>query len=152
MTTPGRLSAGVSVFAGKNGFVSADVELVNYSGARLRSSDFSANADNRTIENLYKSTLNYRVGAEARLDIFRLRAGYVLYGNPYASSDSSTGNKQSVTAGAGIRLSNFYVDLGIINTFSNQNYSPYILANNVSPEVSIKNRTTSGLITFGFTF
>ncbi len=152
MTTPGRLSAGVSVFAGKHGFVSADIEMVNYSGARLRSGDFSANADNKTIQNLYKTTLNYRVGAEGRIDIFRVRAGYVLYGNPYVNSDYSAGNKQSVTAGAGVRLSNFYLDLGIINTFSKQTYSPYVLANGATPEVSVKNRTATGLITFGFTF
>lgn len=152
MSTPGRLTAGISVFAGKNGFVSADVELVNYAGARLRSNDFSANADNRTIENLYKPTLNYRIGGEARLDIFRLRAGYVLYGNPYENREASNGNRQSITGGVGVLLSNFHIDLGVVNTFFEQTYSPYVLSSGLSPEVFIKNRSVTGLISVGFTF
>lgn len=152
MSTPGSLTAGVAIFAGKNGFVSADVELVNYGRAKMRSSDFSVSADNQTIENLYKSTLNYRIGAEGRFDIFRVRGGYVLYGNPYSDSDVSSGNSQAISGGVGVMLSNFFIDFGIVSRTSDQTYSPYILAAGNSPQVGIKNRTTSGLISVGFSF
>jgi hypothetical protein len=45
LTTPLRLSGGLAVFAGKRGFVSADVEYITYNSARLNSrvgDDFTA--------------------------------------------------------------------------------------------------------------
>lgn len=151
MATPGRLTAGVSVFAGKMGFVSADVELVDYSRARLKSNDFSASADNRTIGNLYKPTLNYRIGAEARLGIFRVRAGYALLGDPYEDSGNSVGTQQAITGGVGLRVRNFFVDLGVASMSDSRTYSPYVLGQG-TPEVEVNNRSTRGMLTVGFVF
>ncbi len=151
MSTPGRLTAGVAVFAGKLGFVSADVEWVNYATARLKSDDFSASADNRSIGNLYRSALNYRLGAEARLDIFRIRGGYVLYGDPYEDSTYSVGAQQAVSGGVGILIRNFFADLGVVSTFGSSTYSPYVISQG-TPEVSVGNRSTRALLTVGFSF
>ncbi|HRG09100.1 MAG TPA: long-chain fatty acid transporter, partial [Cyclobacteriaceae bacterium] len=70
LRTPGKLSAGATVFLGKSGFISADVDLINYSGARYSSglSGISFDSDNENIKDLYQATTNVRLGGEFRLD------------------------------------------------------------------------------------
>jgi hypothetical protein len=77
LRTPGKLSAGATVFLGKSGFISADVDVINYSGARYSSgiSGISFDSDNENIKDAYQTTTNVRLGGEFRLDKLRFRAG-----------------------------------------------------------------------------
>jgi hypothetical protein len=153
LTTPLRVNGGVAFFAGKNGFVSADVEYVNYGGARLDNNDgadtFSGTND--VIKDTYQSTLNFRLGGEYRYNIFRLRAGYALYGDPYKSSDYDR-DKRYFTGGVGIRQENTFFDIAVVNSRYNTVYSPYALLDNLQPVVSTENTTNSVLFTLGFNF
>ena len=152
LTTPFRASGGVAVFAGKSGFVSADVEYVNYSQAR-----FNANSDsqfpitNSYISNLYQSAVNLRVGAEYRYEIFRLRAGYANYGDPFANS-STDRSRSSYTAGAGIRQDNFYFDLAFVHSEYNTVYQPYTLETRSVPAAITNNKYNNFVATVGVTF
>src|SRR5690606_8747468 len=76
LNTPLKIGGGATFFVGKNGFISADVDWVDYSAGRLNSNDFEEGPDNQAIKSIYASTINYRVGGEARFDILRVRAGY----------------------------------------------------------------------------
>src|SRR5690606_7033542 len=69
LTTPFRANAGVALFASKYGFLTADVEFVNYSQGRLNSDfDGSLRNVNNDIKAAYGKAVNYRVGLEGRLD------------------------------------------------------------------------------------
>ena len=154
LTTPMRLNGGVAFILGKNGFISGDLEYVDYSKARLNDktdSDIFRNTNNR-ISTDYKSVVNFRIGAEGRYDVFRVRAGYALYGDPY--QNSAFDRKQSfITAGAGIRQENYFIDVALVNSASNSVYSPYTLNNKAEqPVVDTRNRFNNLLFTVGLNF
>ncbi|MEQ9300816.1 MAG: long-chain fatty acid transporter [Cyclobacteriaceae bacterium] len=151
LTTPGRLNAGVALFLGKNGFITGDVEFVNYGGASLSSNDFSTAGDNETIENLYTNVINYRLGAELRFDAVRLRGGYSYMADPVANSTFDT-SVSSYSAGLGYRTQDYFVDLAFVNRSNNQLYAPYALADGSQPVAEISNRVSSFLLSVGFNF
>ncbi len=151
LTLPGRLNVGTAVFLGKNGFITGDIEFVNYAGARLSSNDFSTGGDNETIENLYTNVINYRIGAELRLNAFRLRGGYNYMADPV---DDSTFDRSVTTysAGLGYRTKDYFVDLAFVNRSNNQLYVPYSLSDGSQPLADVSNRLSSFLVSVGFNF
>jgi len=154
LNTPLRLSAGGTFFIGKNGFITADVDYLDYSTSRVNSRDFNSTPDNNEIIARYGSALNYRVGGEYRFDIFRIRGGYSLYGDPFVNREIDRSATQ-ISGGLGVRLSKFYVDFAMINTSFNQVYNVYpVIDNNrnIGPFADIKNSITQGILTVGFNF
>jgi hypothetical protein len=157
ITTPLRLNGGITYFFNKNGFISGDIEYVDYSKMKLKSNDGSLESDNSDIQQLYKSTLNYRVGGEWRFSKLRVRAGYALRGNPYNGNgiDLTT---QTISGGLGFRSKKFYADLAATyKTFDTQ-YLPYTLDNpdndpvfNISP-VKIENVDLNFILSVGLFF
>ena len=145
--TPSRLNLGASLFLGKKGFISADVEMVDYANAELQSNDFSPLADNQVILANYQSVVNYRMGAEFRMDNIRFRGGYAFYPDPVDLGN----DRDYVTFGVGYKTSDYYLDLAVINSNSQQLYSPYSWSGadmNVRSDV----RMTQIGITAGFNF
>lgn len=153
LTTPMRASVGAAYFFRKSGFLTADVEYVNYATARLaaRDADGSFNEPNNLIRSNYSPTINIKVGGEARVDIFRFRAGYALFGDP-TGSGGAQGARSFFTGGGGIRLANYYLDAAVVHGRGTEQYSPYSLNNSQQPVVSTDARTTSGMITIGLNF
>ena len=145
--TPSKLNLGTTIFLGKLGFISGDLEMVDYSNAELQSSDFSPLGDNQVISSDYKSVLNYRVGAEFRLDDIRLRGGLAMYPDP-----SGQGNKRNYfTFGFGYRSSDYFIDLALVNSKYQQGYRPYSFED-TDLLVTSDIRTTKISITAGFNF
>lgn len=151
LQTPSRLGIGASFFFSKNGFVSGDVEFVNYANAQVSSRDFLTTSDNLTIQNLYRNVVNYRVGAEYRLKPFMLRFGYNYLASPLENAAPNSGIN-TFTAGVGYRVKDYYVDFSLVNTRFNQLYSPYTLSDATEPVVNIENDRYSALVTIGFNF
>jgi hypothetical protein len=158
LLTPFRATGGAAVFLNKYGFITADVEYVNYPGMRFSENDeFGSTGDyfsviNRNIETTYRSAFNYKIGAEGRYDIFRFRAGYVLSGSPY-KNPGFDGKINTYTLGAGIRLQNFYVDAAYTASDNiNSRYSPYTLSNGNAPLVNITDNLTNVVFTVGYNF
>ncbi|RYZ36165.1 MAG: hypothetical protein EOP49_32855, partial [Sphingobacteriales bacterium] len=140
LSTPFRASGGIAAFAGKYGFVSADVEYVNYTHARFSTDnpedDFATT--NNLIKQQYTSAINLRVGAEYRYEIFRVRGGYALYGDPFAHS-SLDQSRTFYTGGVGIKQERFYFDLAYIHSFYESAYQSYTLPDVVTPGAVTKN-------------
>ncbi|GAB3536796.1 TonB-dependent receptor [Pontibacter brevis] len=159
LTTPFRASGGVAVFLGKYGFITGDIEYVNYAGTRFSEDDSFGNGTgnfygnlNNSISTMYQSAMNYRIGAEGRYEAFRVRAGYAHSGDPYVSSALS-GAVNSVSFGAGVRLQNYYADLAYVRSTSESRYSPYQFSSGGGePVVDINNRQSSVLLTVGYNF
>lgn len=147
LRSPMKISAGGSFFFNKNGFITADVDYIDYSSMNLSSPDFSMDGSNDNIRKMATSTINYRAGAEYRIDMFRVRAGAAFYGDPMNDSDLDRSIIQ-YSGGVGVRLSKMYVDLGLIQS----TYKTYYQSYPESPLISTDNKQLSGLLTLGFNF
>lgn len=152
ITTPFRASLGATAFLGKYGFISADVDYIDYSSQKFRSRDFSPDNErrvNRDLFEIYEAVLNFRVGAEFRYDIFRFRGGFGYNPSPY--KDQTIDRSQTrITAGAGIKLPKFFIDLTFANTQFTSTYSPYLVE--PVPVVEFDNSFSSTTLTAGFYF
>jgi hypothetical protein len=144
--TPGKLNVGASFFINKYGFLTGEIEYLDYSAAKLGGSNstYYINA-NSNIKQAYKSVLNYKLGAEIRADIVRFRVGYAVYASPWkqgiddANKRIRSNDMQVFTLGIGVRTSGFFLDLAYGRSTYNSNYSPYLLAEGTEPQVVINN-------------
>jgi hypothetical protein len=151
LKTPGRLTAGMAAFLEKWGFITADVEYIDYSNARLTDNFAALTSDNNAIGQDLQAAINYRLGAELRYDVLRFRAGYAYMTSPYEGRVNFDGSSQLFSAGAGLRFRQYYLDLALSQQQNNRFYSPYDVDGG-SPRVEIDNKLTSAFLTFGLTF
>ncbi len=156
LNTPLKIGGGATFFIGKNGFISADVDWVDYSAGRINSNDFDEGPDNQVIRDIYASTINYRIGGEARFDMFRLRAGYAYFGDPYSNSPSFDQSTQQISGGFGVKFNSISVDFALVNQKYSSLYRSYQVldenGNNYGPITQLENSITSGVLTVGFNF
>ena len=155
LNTPLKIGGGATVFLGKNGFISADVDWLDYSAASIKSRDFDEGPDNLEIKNLYTSTINFRFGAEYKFNMFRIRGGYGYYGDPIANSDFDRSTQQ-ISGGLGVKIKKLSVDFALVNSKFNTLYSSYQVLdnqnNNVGPVTEVKNNQINGVLTLGLSF
>ncbi|RZK96531.1 MAG: hypothetical protein EOO62_29280, partial [Hymenobacter sp.] len=157
VTTPFRANGGATVLLGKAGFITGDVEYVGYSKAKFNTidgtSDQGLNDGNYSITNNYRSVVNLRFGAEARLAAFRLRAGYAYYASPYQNNDSNFNRSQNYySVGAGVRTKSFFLDLAGVYLDGRDQYQPYSLAYVAPPVVNVTNNRFTTSLTGGLLF
>lgn len=151
--TPMRYNLGVAFFIGKNGFITADVERQNYGNAHVSSLDFNSESDNTTIENIYQSATNVRIGGEYRYKIFRFRLGYASLGDPYQDSfDGVDRSRTTVSGGIGINLGSYFGDLSFSQTSFNDSFTSYRFTDGTGPTANIENNLTRASLTIGFNF
>ncbi len=124
MRTPGRLNGGLALFFEEYGFITADVEWVDYGGGKISSDDFGFNDVNSQIDN-FESVLNFKAGAEFRYSIARFRAGFAQHGDPLNEIDGVDRSRQSFSVGAGLRFNRFFVDGAYVRSVYDQTSSPY---------------------------
>jgi hypothetical protein len=151
LRTPLKLAGGAAVFIKNFGFITGDVEYVDYSTAHLSSNpDYDADyRDNGDIKNLYKSAINAHVGAEARItSFFLLRGGYGIQGD--ARKDNGSDIK-TTSGGIGLRFGAYYVDATYAHSTGTQTIFPYDLGN-ASPAAMLRNSNNNGYLTLGYRF
>lgn len=151
LRTPGKLGVGGTFFLGKFGFLTGDVEFIDYRSSQLKSSDFQVFADNQSIQNIYTNVVNYRLGTELRWEAFRFRGGYTYAFDPYAASTLDS-DRSSISYGVGYFTKDYSVDLGVTNSSWSSLYTPYNMANGSEPIAEIDNSFTSVNVTVGFSF
>lgn len=170
LRTPFQATWGAMCLFGKRGFVSADVDFVDYTMAKLSSRGsyfYSYAQENSTIRNYFNRTLTYRLGGELRLGKLRLRAGGALISAPVRSDileyqdaenianfKSVSGLGRVVTGGIGYRNQSFFLDIAVVNRQQNRLYNPYTLqtGGSFTPTAVSRLNTTSLLSTIGFSF
>lgn len=153
LRTPLKFSAGAT-FISKYGFITADVEFVNYGNAKYSSntSGVSYSEDNTEIKSTYGAVTNYRFGAEFRYDIFRARAGYNLSADPYLTDNDVDRKIQAISAGVGVRLKKFYTDLTFVTSKMDGKRIPYSAEDIPTPVAQQEFKTNNIVLTAGFTF
>lgn len=154
ITTPMKLSTGVAIFLGKYGFITGDAEFVNYNKAKYDSDTpgVSFNPENEDIKFYYTDVVNYRVGAELRYNIFRVRGGYNIQNNPYKETFDIDRKITTISAGAGVRLNKFFIDAAWLGSRGESSFSQYALTNGEGPVADLSNQVNSVMLTVGFTF
>lgn len=155
LTTPGKINLGATLFIGKKGFVTADVERVNYGKAKYNSitQGLSFESDNEDIRSLYQSVYNIRSGFEYRFNAFRARVGYAYMPDPFKTTQNNVSTSmQRLTGGIGYRQENFYIDLAIIHTAGDNSYRPYRVNSTTTPLVTYSRSSTNIMITLGLPF
>lgn len=146
-TTPMKFSGGITFFAGKYGFITADAEMINYGKSKFSSSDFTTSTENSQIKSSYEKVYNYRIGGEFRIDIFRLRGGYALSQN----GNSTLTPTQSFTGGVGVRYKHVSFDATAVNMIKDYNYSPYNFGSS-TPETNVFQNSTKLIFSLGVYF
>ncbi len=152
LTAPSRLGAGLAYFFEKYGFITADIEYVNFTNSRFSTSEnFSLSDVNEDVDRIYKPVVNYRVGGELRLDMFRLRAGYAMNQDPTNfTGDQLNRDRRTISAGVGIYSSQFFADLTVSNTQYESDFPPYLNYDGIYYPQEIRN--TQAMLTLGFNF
>ena len=153
--TPWRYNFGASFFINTYGFLTGDVELVDYRSASFHSGNTSYDQSiNLPAQQLYRSAVNYRLGAEFKVGQLSLRAGYDLYGNPYSSTSQINNSATSVSGGLGYRIGNVYIDATLVNTKFNDVYNvyPIVNSNGHNANATIAATRTDFMLTLGSKF
>ncbi|TCD08407.1 hypothetical protein EZ449_11155 [Pedobacter frigidisoli] len=157
LRTPLKASAGLSYVIGGMALISADVDYIDYSSMRFSADDggnSSTISDNNAfIKASYKEAINYRVGAEVKVNTeISLRGGYGVNGNGIKGGDNSFYQGQYYTAGLGYRVDNYYFDLAYQNYKTNFSSSPYLLDDYTEPVADVKSNRNNVFLTFGVRF
>lgn len=153
LTLPAKFSAGVA-FLSKYGIITGDVELTNPGKSKYSSntSGVSFDEENQGIKNAFQSVINYRLGGEFRYKILRVRAGYGMQASALKDYFDLDNSIQSISGGIGVRLKKFFADFALVYSEGKGFYQPYFFSDGPGPLVTLNNKTTTGLLTFGITF
>ena len=156
LRTPWRLFGNAAVLLGKNGFLSGEVEWVDYSSSAFNfhravsADDEEYERDlNGQIEDGFQANLNVRLGGELRYEIFRFRGGYLLSTSQFVGDDNIyTG----FSAGLGIDEKKFFMDLAYRRTTTGETYIPYVTASEPQQSITNDGVLQRYLLTIGFKF
>lgn len=110
---------GSLAFVGKMGLISADYSYTDYSTAKYRpENDFKG--ENKYISQDMKASSSLRVGAELRLNDFKIRGGYRYETSPFEEIKLKLGSEEvsykpygdlsGFSAGVGYDFKGFYID------------------------------------------
>ncbi len=156
--TPWRFIGSGALMIKKMGFISAEVEFINYGGASFQEPEtedgLRVNTGffddlNQDVANEFTSALLIRLGGEYALKKLRFRAGVNLSTTPYADESGTTDPEYS--AGIGFREKKFFIDATYTLSTSSEGFSPY--NSSISQQlVTLDDQKNRALLTLGFRF
>jgi len=165
LTTPWRAIASASyVFREvsntkkQRAFLSADIEYVNYRGARFSKTDEEGNAIdgyydalNTATKNYLRGNFNIKLGGEIKFDPIMFRAGIGYFGSPY-KNDNLDANRFTLSAGIGYRNKGMFIDVAVVQQTLQDAQFAYRLID--KPNTFAQQRTilTNIVATLGFKF
>lgn len=163
LTTPMRIIASgsyvfreVSNTKKQRAFISADIEYVNYRGARYSKYDDQGEAIagyydevNKAIKNYYKGNFNFKLGGELKFDPIMVRAGIAYYGSPYASADLKA-NRFVTSFGLGYRSHGMFFDVTLSRASINDVAFAYRLVDKPNTFATHSGSLTNIVATLGF--
>lgn len=139
-------------------FLSADLEYVNYRGARYSTIDKNNNAlveyyrlVNEEIKDYYRGNFNFRIGGELKFNVWMVRLGGGYYGSPYADHLLKA-DRIVATGGLGYRNHGIFIDLSYAHAFQKDVQFAYRL--NDKPNTFANQLGSRGtlMMTLGFKF
>jgi hypothetical protein len=164
------VTAGAVVMLQKRGFLSADVEYLDYASAaydgRGAGNTYAFTDENRSMRELFGSAVNVRLGGELRFGEGRARLGYAMNGGilkpefrnyiDYKTNETASlpSARHIFTGGLGIKQESFYLDIAYSQELSADRRLYYAVQDPAaySPELIRKLTTGNFYMTIGFTF
>lgn len=158
LKSPWRYLGSAGVIIQKRGFLTMEVEYVDYTGASFNLTANSSDPGdaayqdeiNQDIEEDFSSAVNVKLGGEYAYQKYRFRAGYAIYGTPYAEGNVMN---NAISFGLGFRQDRFYLDLAFRRLMLDEDYVPYRLVD-PSQQQSVSNSINNDrmVMTLGFKF
>ncbi len=152
LRTPWRFIGSAGFIIQKSGFLSIEVEQVNFGNNTFEYDGFSGaeREVNTAINNELSSSWNLRLGGEYAYEAFRFRAGYGLQQSPLVGDDTFN---STISGGVGIRGKSYFVDLAYRRWSRETLYTPYLPAlENQEQIVDIQSNLGQLVATVGFIF
>lgn len=152
--SPASLSLSLGTVFKKKGFLALELEYLDYSWANFSLSGNNVTIDderyiddiNEGINNLHQGVLRARIGGELVFDLFRIRAGYRIQTSPYQQGVEGISDlRHDISAGFGIRMEHFFIDLGYVHNLKQFEYIPYSSSTNLQ---QVKGIATVGSLLF----
>jgi hypothetical protein len=140
------------------GFVSADIEFVNYTGTHFYANTYDQastdyyHAVNATVKAIYKNNVNIKIGSEVKLNgNWMLRGGTAYYGSPY-QDETIKASHWNVSGGIGYRTNRHFIDFTIVNTAVKDAIFPYRLNDKPNTYASLTGNRLMFNIGYGIRF
>ncbi len=143
----------------QKGFITADIEYVNYKASSFTTSPDGDNSSttkeylkslNRAIDRAYKGAFNFKLGGELKFTTVMVRLGGAFYGNPYKDLAGEKGHRFQLTGGLGYRNKGMFIDVAYVHTMGKDVHFGYRLDSSPFRGASIKNTGGSAVLTLGF--
>lgn len=111
LQTPGKWTASFAYVFGKTGLLSVDYAIKDYGNTKFKpTNDIIFKGVNKTMNNELTSSSEVRVGAEYKIKLLSLRAGYRYEQSPYKNG-TTIGDLNSYSGGLGYNFGATKVDL-----------------------------------------
>lgn len=127
--------------------VGVDVETMNYANCMFESDNDISDA-NETIDTTLGKVTNLKCGGEFRYGPFTFRAGYAMYGNPYANVSGDNFYRKDYSAGVGLATNTMYCDFSWLRAKTKQTNSLY--KNLAGDDLTANSTIKRDYITFTF--
>lgn len=148
LQTPSKLTGSLAYVFGKQGLLSFDYSIKDYSGAKFRpSSDIYFSALNNNISNALDTANSYRIGGEYRYKQLSFRGGYRFEESPY-KDDTFYGNLTGYSLGLGYNFGNLNLDLAFSQAERDTNYQLYNVG--LTDSAEFQSKFTDVILTLGF--
>lgn len=157
--TPLRANFSLGLVSKKLGSIGAELEIVDYSSMKMRSNTANPDAfdnfiaENNQIDNLHRTTFNFKLGAEARVtEQLYLRGGYARFGSPYKPEKGVLDNGlNTFTGGIGYNFGGAYLDFATVLQTRDSEHIAYL------PEIEgatsfISRSRKQFVLSFGYRF
>ncbi len=142
----------------QKGFISADIEYVNYKGARISATTENAsditlvnyyNSINETIKDIYRGNINAKLGGELKFNTIMFRLGGAYYGSPYADQLLKA-SRVIASGGLGYRDKGIFIDLTYSHIMNKDVVFPYLLNDKANTFARQTGSRGSVMLTVGF--
>jgi hypothetical protein len=157
LTTPTKLTAGIAFMKKELGFISFDIERIDYTKAKLRADNYDFEWENKAIKDQFKAVTNFKVGAEMKVGAVSVRGGAAYYDSPYTDEKRKKADLLSFSGGIGVNTGGFFIDFAYVySTMENTEFMYDAAVDNsgnlVEPVPTAKYKNSKAVLTLGFRF
>jgi long-subunit fatty acid transport protein len=140
------------------GFITADLEVVNYAATRFYSNSYDKestdyyNLVNDAIKFSYKNNVNFKLGSEIKITSnWMIRGGAAYYGSPY-KDETLKASRVVLSGGIGYRTNRNFIDFTIVSSTTKDAIFPYRLNDKPNTYANFTGNQTLFNIGYGIRF